>query len=68
MRQFYVRFAGDNDFINTVARFVKDIAPQLLIEQREITKAQVVLLFNSTAYALHMFDTLMTEDVEHYKC
>ena len=58
MDRFYVRFAGDNDFCNTVKSFMEAVAPRMLFagEWRDITKEQIVALFNKhnfSMYALH---------------
>ena len=67
MDRFYVRFAGDNDFCNTVKSFMQAIAPRVLFagEWRDITKEQVVALFNEHAfslYALHQCFEVQAED------
>jgi len=55
--RLYVRFAGDNDFGQTVKAFIKAIAPKILLgEWGGITKEDIVYLFNEHAfsmYALH---------------
>jgi len=55
MNSLYVRFRGDNDFSKTVRAFVEAIAPRILLEDvgwANITKKQVVELFNATAESL----------------
>ena len=54
MKRLYVRFAGDNDFSYTVKAFVKAIAPNIFLNYwKNITKAQIVSLFNEHAYSLY---------------
>lgn len=59
MDAIYVRFP-DNDFSSTVEAFVKAIAPRVLLPFENstnywcnITKTQVVELFNETAFSLY---------------
>jgi hypothetical protein len=50
----YVRFAGDNDYINTVRAFVEAIAPKVLFDTwRDISKEEIVELFNNHAFSLY---------------
>lgn len=57
MDAIYVRFAGDNDFGNTVQAFVKSIAPHILLGNwANITKEEVVALFNEHAYSLYVLN------------
>jgi len=42
MKRFYVRFAGDNDFCNTVKGFMKAISPRVFSEWKGITKETIV--------------------------
>ena len=54
MRKLYVRFAGDNDFGTTVRAFVEAIAPRIFYDDwKEITKEQIVNLFNTTSFSLY---------------
>jgi hypothetical protein len=54
MGRLYVRFAGDNDFSTTVKAFVEAIAPRVLLgEWGDITKEEIVKLFNDSAYVLY---------------
>jgi len=66
MDRLYVRFAGDNDFCNTVKAFVQAIAPKVLLgEWGNITKEQIVSLFNAHAfsmYALHQSHEISAEE------
>jgi hypothetical protein len=49
-----VRFIGDNDFIYTVTAFMKAIAPRIFNDSwKDITKAEIVSLFNEHAYSLY---------------
>jgi hypothetical protein len=64
MDRLYVRFAGDNDFCNTVKAFVQALAPKVLLgewrEWGDVTKADIVRMFNAHAfsmYALHQCHT-----------
>ena len=66
MRKFFVRFAGDNDFAQTVEGFVKSLAPRIFYGcWDDITKALVVDLFNQHAfsfYALHQCNDFAPEE------
>jgi len=54
MNRLYVRFAGDNDFSNTVEAFVKAVAPNILLDcWQRITKEEIVQLFNDHAFSLY---------------
>jgi hypothetical protein len=54
MKKLYVRFAGDNDFGNVMLAFVKAIAPRIFFEEwADITKEQIVELFNKTSSSLY---------------
>lgn len=54
MNRLYVRFAGDNDFFITVKAFVMAIAPKILLgEWENITKEEIVNLFNEHAYSMY---------------
>jgi hypothetical protein len=55
MKKFCVRFAGDNDFINTVEPFVKFIAVDVLYNE-SFSKAKIVELFNNHAYSLYILN------------
>lgn len=65
MRQLYVRFAGDNDFCNTMIAFVKAVAPRILLgEWKDVSKQDIVSLFNQHAfslYALHQSTEVMAD-------
>lgn len=54
MNRLYVRFAGDNDFGNTVKAFVEAIAPRILLGEWHVSKQDVARLFNDTAFALYL--------------
>ena len=70
MNRLYIRFAGDNDFSNTVSAFVKAIAPRILAGSKNITKAKIVELFNAHAYSLYClhqaWDFDSNPDVKEY--
>ena len=54
MNKIYIRFAGDSDYSNTVMHFVKAIAPRILLDNwSNITKEEIVNLFNNHAYSLY---------------
>ncbi len=54
MKRLYVRFAGDNDFGTTIRAFVEAIAPRIFYEDwKNITKEQIVNLFNATSFSLY---------------
>lgn len=54
MNRLYVRFPGDNDLVNTLQAFMRSVAPRVLLDRwGDITKEQVVQLFNHTAFALY---------------
>lgn len=52
-QSFMVRFAGDNDFHRTVKRFVQAIAPIVFQDGFKTCKADIVKLFNETAYSFY---------------
>jgi hypothetical protein len=71
MKQIYIRFAGDNDFITTVQAFVKTIAPRVFFENIDITKAKIVELFNEHAYSIYVlhqsnYEKTPREDLKEY--
>ncbi len=52
--RIYVRFAGDNDFAQTVKAFVKAIAPRIFLGAwAHISKEDIVNLFNKHAFSLY---------------
>lgn len=54
MNKIYIRFPGDNDYCNTVMHFVEAIAPRILLGNwLNITKEEIVELFNNHAYSLY---------------
>lgn len=76
MKKFMVRFAGDNDFIQTVIPFVKAIARKISfniedkIQFENVKKENIVALFNAYAYALYAMyqdDSISVVDHEHYR-
>jgi hypothetical protein len=66
MKRLYVRLAADNDFIITMRAFVMAIAPNVLLGYwGNVTKEEIVKLFNDNAfslYALHQCHTLHAEE------
>lgn len=54
MNRLYVRFPGDNDFINTVRPFVQAIAPRIIDGDLQLSKAKIVELFNEHAFSFYM--------------
>ena len=68
-RILYVRFAGDNDFRKTVKAFVEAIAPRVLLgDFPEITKEDIVMLFNKHAYSLYELHQRHTISAEEEGC
>ncbi len=55
MKKIYIRFPGDNDFVNTLSPFVKALAENIFYLRgwENITKEQVVKLFNEHAFAFY---------------
>lgn len=71
MNRLYVRFDGDNDFCTTVQAFVEAIAPRVMLGSwKNITKEEIVSLFNLTAfplYSLHQcFETSAEDRLRDY--
>ena len=70
MNKIYIRFAGDSDYCNTVMYFVKAIAPRILLDWSNITKEEIVELFNNHAYSLYCLhqchDLNPQNTIKHY--
>ena len=55
-KRICVRFAGDNDFINVVQPFTLQLGYKVYVtkEWADITKTQIVELFNITSWAYYL--------------
>ena len=51
-RQFFIRFAADNDYIYLISEFAKLIARNVF--EKAISKSDIVRLFNRTALELYL--------------
>ena len=56
MKRIYIRFPGNNDFINTMCGFVKTIAPNIFLgDWKDITKKEIADLFNTHSGTFYVF-------------